>query len=791
MYQIKQSEATAVRRRLPILFVSSTDGFSPVTPTSPAAYISQNGGTWVATTNAVAVATLAAGQSASGAYYLELTATEVATLGWITVNVQATNARQYYAHIQVMAFDPYDVVRIGLTSIPNVAQGTVGSLPTASATGQVTVATNNDKTGYSLTQVFPTNFSSMAITAGGAVTAGTVSDKTGYSLSGTQTFNLTGSITGNLSGSVGSVTGAVGSVTGAVGSVTGNVGGSVGSVVGAVGSVTGNVGGNVTGSVGSFTATAIQSIWDDLTSNNTVAGSVGKLIVDNLNAPVGNNTPSLMWANATRLLTAGTNIVLAKGTGITGFNDISTTNIWSEALPGSYTSGQAGFKLNAAGSSADPWSTAVPGAYSAGSAGFIIGNNLNASISSRMATFTLPTNFSSLAISGTGAVTVGTNNDKTGYSLATAPPTASAIATQVWSETLPGTYTSGQAGFKLNAAGSAADPWSTAIPGSYTSGSAGFIIGNRLDAAITSRMATFTLPTNFSSMAITAGGAVTAGTVGDKTGYSLATSQTFNTTGSVGSVTSGVTVTTNNDKTGYSLVTAPLTSGQTASAVWDALLASYTTTNTFGARVVRSSTASITNDVTTNAAGHVAANVHQMQADVVTASALATSAVTEITQGIWNQARATASVAGGIPANGTFGFYIDKQLTTISGGGGGGSSVTVRQGPFTMQSEQDTVTGVVEALVGSDVPLQIQVGDGTGTPVPLSGTATISIKSYNSAGTLVETLSGTVDMAGLGYLSATFTTTTTATAGRYTLVAEVTDGTLVKYGGLQLLVKAL
>lgn len=42
-------------------------------------------------------------------------------------------------------------------------------------------------------------------------------------LTGTQAFALTGNITGNLSGSVGSVTGAVGSVTGAVGSVTANV----------------------------------------------------------------------------------------------------------------------------------------------------------------------------------------------------------------------------------------------------------------------------------------------------------------------------------------------------------------------------------------------------------------------------------------------------------------------------------------------------------------------------------------------------------------------------------------
>jgi hypothetical protein len=46
-------------------------------------------------------------------------------------------------------------------------------------------------------------------------------------------------------------------------------------------------------------------------------------------------------------------------------------------------------------------------------------------------------------------------------------------------------------------------------------------LGAQLDATVSSRMATFTLPANFSSLAITAGGAVTAGTVSDKTGYSL------------------------------------------------------------------------------------------------------------------------------------------------------------------------------------------------------------------------------------------------------------------------------
>jgi hypothetical protein len=60
-------------------------------------------------------------------------------------------------------------------------------------------------------------------------------------------------ITGNLSGTVGSVTGAVGSV-------TGNVGGSVASVTGSVASVTGNVGGNVVGSVASVTAQVTANV---------------------------------------------------------------------------------------------------------------------------------------------------------------------------------------------------------------------------------------------------------------------------------------------------------------------------------------------------------------------------------------------------------------------------------------------------------------------------------------------------------------------------------------------------
>jgi len=52
-------------------------------------------------------------------------------------------------------------------------------------------------------------------------------------------------------------------------------------------------------------------------------------------------------------------------------------------LSGHAISGSTGEALSAAGGAGDPWITALPGSYSAGQAGYIVGNNLNATVSSR------------------------------------------------------------------------------------------------------------------------------------------------------------------------------------------------------------------------------------------------------------------------------------------------------------------------------------------------------------------------------------------------------------------------
>jgi hypothetical protein len=82
-------------------------------------------------------------------------------------------------------------------------------------------------------------------------------------------------------------------------------------------------------------ATIATTVWDKATSALSTAGSIGKLLVDNINATISSrssHSAADVWAVATRLLTAGTNIVLAKGTGVTGFNDLSASQVNAEVV---------------------------------------------------------------------------------------------------------------------------------------------------------------------------------------------------------------------------------------------------------------------------------------------------------------------------------------------------------------------------------------------------------------------------------------------------------------------------
>lgn len=251
------------------------------------------------------------------------------------------------------------------------------------------------------------------------------------------------SVQGNVTGSVGSVTGAVGSVTGAVGSVTGNVGGNVvGSVASVTAGVTVTTNNDKTGYA--LSAAGVDAIWDEATAGHVTAGSYGVAVTDILTdtaviGAAGAGLTAIPWnaawdaevqsevndglvaygaSTATDVTNAAANVSVdeIQATALADlFNTDSGTTyasavagsvvkeiadnaggsaltaagiadaVWDEALAGHAGAGSAGEALSAAGTAGDPWLTALPGAYGAGTAGKIIGDNINATISSRLA----------------------------------------------------------------------------------------------------------------------------------------------------------------------------------------------------------------------------------------------------------------------------------------------------------------------------------------------------------------------------------------------------------------------
>jgi len=130
------------------------------------------------------------------------------------------------------------------------------------------------------------------------------------------------------------------------------------------------------------------------------------------------------------------------------------------------------------------------------------------------------------------------------------------------------------------------------------------------------------------------------------TGTTISTSQVVaSVSGAVASVTSPVTAGTVTDKTGYSLATAPPTAAAVADAVWDEATSGHTTAGTYGGQIVRSTNSNVTVQIT--GSNHIAADVHEFQADVLTSAATDATFVSEVQSGLATSA-ALATVDGNV-----------------------------------------------------------------------------------------------------------------------------------------------
>ena len=223
----------------------------------------------------------------------------------------ATNMAPVVLEIELTAWDNQNATTGGLSALPNAAAAANGGLPTVDANNAVKVQSGTGANQISLS-------SGLVTLAGVTHTGATIPTvtTTGTATNVTTVNGLASGVITATSIAADAITaakiadGAIDAATFAAGAITASAIAAdaitdakvasdvtIASVTGSVGSVTGNVGGNVAGSVGSVTTVSdktgyslssggIQAIWDALTSALTTSGSVGKLIVDYLNASI-------------------------------------------------------------------------------------------------------------------------------------------------------------------------------------------------------------------------------------------------------------------------------------------------------------------------------------------------------------------------------------------------------------------------------------------------------------------------------------------------------------------------
>jgi hypothetical protein len=245
-YPIQQSQTA---QPLLFLLVQTSDHITGLTGASPTVTISKNGSAFASPAGAVS-------EIGSGWYKVAGNATDSATLGPLALHATATGGDPVDDIFPVVAYNLQDAVRLGLTALPNVNFGVVGSLPAAVDTsGRVDVLKINGTSqtardlGASVLISSGTGVGQLAVTAGvinsnttqwngqnALLDANNLPKVDIEAVHGTALAvakipaTLAGSdVSGNIAGTVGGVAGNVmGNVSGSVGSVSGNVGGVTG-----------------------------------------------------------------------------------------------------------------------------------------------------------------------------------------------------------------------------------------------------------------------------------------------------------------------------------------------------------------------------------------------------------------------------------------------------------------------------------------------------------------------------------------------------------------------------------
>lgn len=464
------------------------------------AYYARNGGS----ATSITLATLAAANSAyssggfkevdatnmPGVYRLDLPdAAVAASAASVVVTLKgAAGMVQVSAEIQLTAVNLQDSVRAGLTALPNAAAEAAGGLYTrGTGAGQINQPVNG-RVDVNTIAVSGTTQTARDIGASVLLSAGTGTGQLDFA-SGVVKANLAQILGTALTETAGQIAAAfkqffdVASPTGTMKAITNvvtatnltNLPAITSNWLTAAGIAASALNGKGDWNVGktgySLSSAGIQAIWDALTSALTTVGSVGKLIVDNLNATISSRSSHAaadVWSVGARTLTAATNITSTGGTTVPQTGD-SFVRLGAPA-GASVSADIAAVKADTAAILTDTAEIGAAGAGLTALATQASVNTIDDFLDTEIAAIKAKTDNLPASPAATGDI-----------------PTAAATADAVWDEAIAGHLGAGSTGTALNSAGSAGDPWSTAIPGVYGAGTAGKIVGDNLNATVSSR----------------------------------------------------------------------------------------------------------------------------------------------------------------------------------------------------------------------------------------------------------------------------------------------------------------
>lgn len=498
-------------------------------------------------------------------------------------------------------------------------------------------------------------------------------------------------------------------------------------------------------------------VWDTATSGLTTAGSIGKLVVDNLNAPVtGTLTAAQVWDYATASATTAGSIGKRIG-------DNLDAQVSSRMASGSVTISTGSIQVSSYASGQDPatlvWDALTAGMTTAGSIGKRLADYVDAAVSTRLATagYTAPDNTSIGTILSRTDVATSTRADAADWTAARAGKI----------DYLDAAVTS-----RLAPAGI------TALSADVTSIKS--VVDTNLNATVGSRLAasSYVLPDNATIASIYGRTDVATSTRAAASDYTSARAAKLDyLDAAISSIDDAVTV------AGYA-------SGQDpATLVWSAMTAGLTTVGTIGKRISDNLDATITSRL-------APADITSMQADI---TAIKVPVVANVDATISSRLAAAAYTA---PDNSTIASIYARTDVATSTRADGAQWTSARAGKIdyldatissrltpagitSLSADVTSIKGTVDSNLNATITSRAAAADYTSARAVLLDNldATISSRLAPAGITTLSADVSAIKTPVLAYVDATISSRATASAlsslqGDVTAAKGVIDSTL-------------